>query len=274
MNVIKVEHAEDSRSLLIQSHPCTPFPGGGQQADSHTTVTRYRTRNLRRVKPSFNSDSRGQVKAATRPWRVPARVIASMFDARSTVSAIGLKFWRLADRWLRLSSWRWPGVVHLGRGATKAKTKTVANVAVAMPQDAAKQVAAGIRPCGDPRAGKAFYAEHGTYAGADVVGAAPRLRLRDQPDGESSVRRAGPLPGKYGREGQTASVTMPGGEIVLGGCWTALLRRRGLRANGRPESPPAADISADTPTSAFPPARTKTPALRGLPRWAVLGSNQ
>ena len=128
---------------------------------------------------------------------------------------MGLKLWRLliVGALVVLAV---AGVVHLGRGATN-ETKTVASVAVAMPQDAAKQVAAGNVRAAIP-ALEAFYAEHGTYAGADVVA----LR-RDYDSGISPTVKLGWVEtGRYCLEstveGQTASVTGPGGVIVLGGC--------------------------------------------------------
>ena len=128
---------------------------------------------------------------------------------------MGLKLWRLliVGALVVLAV---AGVVHLGRGATN-ETKTVANVAVAMPQDAAKQVAAGNVRAAIP-ALEAFYADHGTYAGADVFA----LR-RDYDSGISPTVKLGWVEtGRYCLEstveGQTASATMPGGGIVLRGC--------------------------------------------------------
>ena len=65
---------------------------------------------------------------------------------------------------------------------------------------------------------EAFYAEHGTYGGADVSAV-----RRDYDSGiDSTVRLGWVESGRYCLEstvvGQTASVTGPNGEIVLGGC--------------------------------------------------------
>ena len=137
-----------------------------------------------------------------------------VFDSRSTVATMGLKFWHLlVVGALAVSAVA--AVVHIGRGATK-ETKTVASVATTMPAAIAKQAAAANVRSAVPSL-EAFYAEHGTYSGATVAalraidtGLAPTLELGWVETGryclESTV------------EGQTASVTGPGGVIVLGGC--------------------------------------------------------
>ena len=128
---------------------------------------------------------------------------------------MGLKFWRLLIVGALAVS-AVAAVVHIGRGATN-ETKTVASVAVTMPAASAKQAAAGNVRAAIPSL-EAFYAEHGTYSGATVVA----LR-RDYDTGLSPTVKLGWVEtGRYCLEstveGQTASVTMPGGEIVLGGC--------------------------------------------------------
>jgi hypothetical protein len=107
-------------------------------------------------------------------------------------------------------------VVHVGRGATK-ETKTVASVATSLPAGVAKQAAAANVRSAIPSL-EAFFSDHGTYGGADVSA----LR-RDYDSGiDPSVKLGWVETGRYCLEssvaGQTASVTGPNGEVVLGGC--------------------------------------------------------
>jgi len=133
-----------------------------------------------------------------------------------------LKFWRLLVVGAVAVS-AVAAVVHIGRGATN-ETKTVANVATTMPAEIAKRAAAANVRSAIPSL-EAFYAEHGTYGGADISA----LRRDYDPGIDPSVKLGWVENGRYclenGRyclestvEGQTASVTMPGGEIVFGGC--------------------------------------------------------
>ena len=138
-----------------------------------------------------------------------------MFDSRSTVSAMGLKFWHLlVVGALAVSAVA--VVVHIGRGATN-ETKTVASVATTMPAEIAKRTAAANVRSAIPSL-EAFYAEHGTYGGADVSA----LRRDYDPGIDPSVKLGWVETGRYCLEstveGQTASVTRPNGEVVLGGC--------------------------------------------------------
>ena len=138
-----------------------------------------------------------------------------MFDSRSTVSDVGLKFWHLlVVGALAVSAVA--VVVHIGRGATN-ETKTVASVATAMPAEIAKQAAAANVRSAIPSL-EAFYADHGTYGGADVSA----LRRDYDPGIDPSVKLGWVETGRYCLEstveGQTASVTGPGGGIALGGC--------------------------------------------------------
>jgi hypothetical protein len=117
---------------------------------------------------------------------------------------MGLKFWHLLV-FGALAVSAVTAVVHVGRGATN-ETKTVASVAVAMPEDAAKQIVAANVRSAIPSL-EAFYADHGTYGGADVSA----LR-RDYDSGISpSVKLGWVETGRYCLEctveGQTASVT-------------------------------------------------------------------
>jgi hypothetical protein len=126
-----------------------------------------------------------------------------------------LKFWRLlVVGALAVSAVA--AVVHIGRGATN-ETKTVANVATTMPAEIAKSAAAANVRSAIPSL-EAFYAEHGTYGGADVS----VLRRDYDPGIDSTVRLGWVVSGRYCLEstveGQTASVTGPNGEIVFGGC--------------------------------------------------------
>ena len=78
---------------------------------------------------------------------------------------MGLKFWHLLVVGA-LAVWAVAAIVHIGRGATN-ETKTVASVATTMPAEIAKQAAAAnVRPVIPSL--EAFYADHGTYGGADV----------------------------------------------------------------------------------------------------------
>ena len=138
-----------------------------------------------------------------------------MFDSRSTVSAMGLKFWHLLVMGALAVS-AVAAVVHIGRGATN-ETKTVASVATTMPAEVAKQAAAAnVRSA--ILSLEAFYAEHGTYGGADIA----VLRRDYDPGIDSTVKLGWVETGRYCLEstvqGQTASVTGPNGEIVLSGC--------------------------------------------------------
>ena len=107
-------------------------------------------------------------------------------------------------------------VVHIGRGATN-ETKTVANVATTMPAEFAKRAAVANVRSAIPSL-EAFYAEHGTYGGADISA----LRRDYDPGISPTVMLGWVETSRYCREstveGQTASVTMPGGQIVFGGC--------------------------------------------------------
>jgi hypothetical protein len=126
-----------------------------------------------------------------------------------------LKFWRLLVVGAVAVS-AVAAVVHIGRGATN-ETKTVANVATTMPAEIAKRAAAANVRSAIPSL-EAFYAEHGTYGGADISA----LRRDYDPGIDPSVKLGWVENGRYCLEstveGQTASVTMPGGEIVFGGC--------------------------------------------------------
>ena len=107
-------------------------------------------------------------------------------------------------------------VVHVGQGATK-ETKTVASVATSLPAGVAKQAAAANVRSAIPSL-EAFFSDHGTYGGADVS-----ALQRDYDSGiDPSVKLGWVETGRYclesTLEGQTASVTGPGGGIVLGGC--------------------------------------------------------
>jgi hypothetical protein len=138
-----------------------------------------------------------------------------MFDSGTTVSAMDLKFWHLlVVGALAVSAVA--AVVHLGRGATN-ETKTVANVATTMPAEFAKRAAAANVRSAIPSL-EAFYAEHGTYGGADISA----LRRDYDPGIDSTVKLGWVESGRYCLEstveGQTASVTGPNGEILLGGC--------------------------------------------------------
>jgi hypothetical protein len=126
-----------------------------------------------------------------------------------------LRFWRLlVVGALAVSAV--VAVVHIGRGATN-ETKTVANVATTMPAQIAKQAAAANVRSAIPSL-ESFYAEHGTYGGADISA----LRRDYDPGIDSTVKLGWVESGRYCLEstveGQTASVTGPNGEIVFGGC--------------------------------------------------------
>ncbi len=128
---------------------------------------------------------------------------------------MGLKFWHLlVVGALAVSAVA--AVVHVGRGATN-ETKTVASVATTMPAEVAKRVAAANVRSAIPSL-EAFYADHGTYGGADI----PALRRDYDPGIDPSVKLGWVETGRYCLEstveGQTARVTGPNGEIVLGGC--------------------------------------------------------
>jgi hypothetical protein len=128
---------------------------------------------------------------------------------------MGLKFWRLlVVGALAVSAVA--AVVHIGRGAA-SETKTVAHVATTMPAEISKGAAAANVRSAIPSL-EAFYAEHGTYGGADISA----LRRDYDPGIDSTVKLGWVENGRYCLEstveGQTASVTMPGGEIVFGGC--------------------------------------------------------
>ena len=182
-----------------------------------------------------------------------------VFDSRSTVATMGLKFWHLlVVGALAVSAVA--AVVHIGRGATK-ETKTVASVATTMPAAIAKQAAAANVRSAIPSL-EAFYAEHGTYSGADRrraacdydSGLAPTLKLGWVETGryclESTV------------EGQTASVTGPGG----GSCSAAAKRPRSDAAAfdpRTPKSPPAADILRTRRRVRFHPRKRKPPLCGG-----------
>jgi hypothetical protein len=128
---------------------------------------------------------------------------------------MGLKFWHLLVVGALAVSVV-VAVVHVGRGATN-ETKTLASVATTMPAEIAKQAAAANVRSAIPSL-EAFYADHGTYGGADVSA----LRRDYDPGVDPSVKLGWVENGRYCLEstveGQTASVTMPGGEIVLEGC--------------------------------------------------------
>ena len=107
-------------------------------------------------------------------------------------------------------------VVHIGRGATNG-TKTVANVATTMPAEFAKRAAVANVRSAIPSL-EAFYAEHGTYGGADI----PALRRDYDPGIDLTVVLGWVETSRYCLEstveGQAASLTMPGGQIVFRGC--------------------------------------------------------
>ena len=126
-----------------------------------------------------------------------------------------LKFWRLlVVGALAVSAVA--AVVHIGQGATN-ETKTVANVAATMPAEVAKQAAAANVRSAIPSL-EAFYAEHGTYVGAEISA----LRRDYDPGIDSTLKLGLVESGRYCLEstvaGQTASVTGPNGEIVFRGC--------------------------------------------------------
>jgi hypothetical protein len=126
-----------------------------------------------------------------------------------------LKFWRLlVVGALAVSAVA--AVVHIGRGATN-ETKTVASVATTMPAEIAKQAAAANVRSAIPSL-EAFYADHGTYGGADISA----LRRDYDPGIDPTVKLGWLETGRYCLEstveGQTASVPGPNGEIVFGGC--------------------------------------------------------
>jgi hypothetical protein len=127
---------------------------------------------------------------------------------------MGLKFWHLlAVGALAVSVVT--AFVLVGRGAAN-ETKTVAVVAATMPDGAAKQAAAAnVRSA--ILSLEAFYAEHGTYAGATVAA----LRAIDT-GLDPTVKLGWVEAGRYCLEstvgGQTASLTGPDGEIVFRGC--------------------------------------------------------
>ena len=128
---------------------------------------------------------------------------------------MGLKFWHLlVVGALAVSAVA--AVVHVGRGATN-ETKTVASVGTTMPAEVAKRAAAANVRSAIPSL-EAFYADHGTYGGADI----PALRRDYDPGIDPSVKLGWVETGRYCLEstveGQTASVTGPNGGIVLGGC--------------------------------------------------------
>ena len=128
---------------------------------------------------------------------------------------MGLKFWHLLVIGALAVSVV-VAVVHLGRGATN-ETRTVAGVATSMPAQIAKQAAAANVRSAIPSL-EAFYADHGTYAGADVS-----VMRRDYDPGiDPSVKLGWVKTVRYCLEstvaGQTASVTGPNGEVVLSGC--------------------------------------------------------
>jgi hypothetical protein len=128
---------------------------------------------------------------------------------------MGLKFWHLLVVGALAVSVV-AAVVHVGRGATN-ETKTLASVATTMPAEISKQAAAANVRSAIPSL-EAFYADHGTYGGADISA----LRRDYDPGIDSSVKLGWVENGRYCLEstveGQTASVTGPNGEIVLGGC--------------------------------------------------------
>ena len=125
------------------------------------------------------------------------------------------KFWRLLVVGALVVS-AVAAVVHIGRGATN-ETKTVASVATTMPAEIAKRAAAANVRSAIPSL-EAFYAQHGTYGGADVSA----LRRDYDPGIDSTVKLGWVAMGRYCLEsrveGQTASVTGPGGGIALDGC--------------------------------------------------------
>jgi hypothetical protein len=128
---------------------------------------------------------------------------------------VDIKFWRLlVVGALAVSAVA--AVVHIGRGATN-EAKTVANVAATMPAEVAKQATAASVRSAIPSL-EAFYAEHGTYVGADISA----LRRDYDPGIDSTVKLGWVATGRYCLEstvaGQTASVTGPNGEIVFRGC--------------------------------------------------------
>jgi hypothetical protein len=106
-------------------------------------------------------------------------------------------------------------VVLVGRSAN-TETNTIAVVAGAMPEEAAKQAAAANVRASIPSV-EAFYADHGTYSGATIAA----LRAYD-PGIDSTVRLAWVNTGRYcvqsTVDGQTASDTGPGGDVLSGGC--------------------------------------------------------
>ena len=112
-----------------------------------------------------------------------------VFDSRSTVATMGLKFWHLlVVGALAVSAVA--AVVHIGRGATK-ETKTVASVATTMPAEVAKQAAAANVRSAIPSL-EAFYADHGTYGGAASLRCGATTTL-DRPVREARLGRDGPL---------------------------------------------------------------------------------
>jgi hypothetical protein len=105
--------------------------------------------------------------------------------------------------------------VLVGRGANSA-TKTVAVVAATMPQEMAQQAAASNVRASVPSA-EAFYAENGSYAGMTISG------LREIDSGlDPTVTLGWAVKDGYCIEstvdGQTASITRPGGNVALGSC--------------------------------------------------------
>jgi hypothetical protein len=104
----------------------------------------------------------------------------------------------------------------VGCGAT-SEPKTIATVAAGLPNEAARQAAAAnVRTA--TVALEAFYAEHGTYDGADVAA----LRRNYDPAIDPTVKLGWVASGRYCVEstvaGQTASMTGPGGTLEFGGC--------------------------------------------------------
>jgi hypothetical protein len=110
---------------------------------------------------------------------------------------VDIKFWRLlVVGALAVSAVA--AVVHIGRGATN-EAKTVANVAATMPAEVAKQATAASVRSAIPSL-EAFYAEHGTYVGADISALRRDYDPVDRLNREARVGRDRPLlPGEHGR---------------------------------------------------------------------------
>ena len=106
-------------------------------------------------------------------------------------------------------------LVVAGCGSNDA-TKAVGKVAT-IPVEVAQQAAAANVRAAVPSF-EAFYAEHGTYAGATIAG----LRQDYDSSIDSSVELGWVRGGSYCLQstvdGQTASIVRPDGDVVSGGC--------------------------------------------------------